>query len=183
MSTSIGIDLDAAIRESAFPDGIPVTFRGQQFTLPAELPLDVFDPLLDERVDLVGLLRIAFGEGGNEAVGDAIITALFNRPNLPLVLRDAIYDSLRLLFGQEQFDAFQAHRPGLSTYGRLISGLFQKYGVSLGEAFASPASSETGGATSSPTSPATTPVSTPEEPSVAPEPAPASLESVASATS
>src|SRR6478735_2126544 len=51
------IDLDAARRERQQPDGLPVILAGEEFTLPAELPLDVFDPFLSEDFDLAGLIR------------------------------------------------------------------------------------------------------------------------------
>lgn len=180
MSTTAAnvIDLDAAIRESSFPDGIQVPYKGTTYVLPAELPLDVFDPLLSPDFDLVGLIKTVLGEDGQAEgdLGDAVISVLFKRPNLPLEVRDTIYASLALLFGEDQWTQFQAQRPGVATLTVLIKGLFTSYGVALGEAFGSGGSSESDGDSSKETSSSTT-ESTPAEPSDAPEPETASSES------
>ncbi len=180
MSAALGIDLNAAVRESKYPDGIPVTFGDKTFILPSELPVDVFDPLLDADFDLVGLIK-ALLDSTKADIGEALVDLLTNRPDLPVEIRDTIYACLGLLFGAEQFAQFRELRPGIGTYARLIGGLAKEYGSSLGEAFASPTSSESGGATSSPTSPGTTPASTPAPSGVAPEPSTGSSASVVSA--
>jgi hypothetical protein len=175
------IDLDAARREGSFPDGIPVVFGGQTFTLPSELPLDIIDPLLADEFDLVGLVK-ELSSIEAETYSDTLVQLLTARPNLPTSIRDTFHDVLRLLFGAEAFADFQSHRPGLSTYALLIRRLSTAYGVSLGEAFASLASSATGGATSSTTSNEST-ASTPASSGDAPEPATASSVSAVSAHS
>src|SRR5690606_12695592 len=144
VTAALGIDLNAAVRESKSPDGIPVVYGDKTFTLPAELPVDVFDPLLDSEFDLVGLIK-ALLDSTKDDLGEAIVDLLTNRPDLPVEVRDTVYDCLGLLFGEEQFAEFRAQRPGFTTYARLIGGLAKEYGTTLGEAFASPASSESGG--------------------------------------
>lgn len=186
-----GLDLDAAIREHVNPDGLPVRFKGEVFTLPAEFPIDVLDPFLRGEFDFVGLVK-AIVEAGDEVdpetgqkqgIVAGVVDVLLERPTLPAEVVDAFHLALRGLFGSDQYDRFLALRPGNRSLPALVRGLARKYGVSLGEAFASPSSSDTAGATSSPNSPATTPDSTPETPSAGPEPAPGSSESDASATS
>lgn len=168
------LDLDAARRESKYPDGFPLRKGGTTFVLPAELPLEVFDPLLSEELDLVGILKAALEEKGgdaDESLGEVIVDVLMSRPTLPRQVIAAIQDCLRVLFDAEtpgNFDAFAATRPSVNDYLRLVKGLLPLYGVSLGEAFGSPASSESDGATLKQTSPSTAD-STPEVSGDAPE--------------
>lgn len=185
MSTTgpIGIDLDAAIRESAYPDGIPVPYKGHTFTMPAECPIDVFDPLLSADFNLVGVLGAILDDTDGKDMGESVMSVLFERPSLPAEARDTIYECLCLLFGAEQWAEFQALRPGLTTYAALIRGLLNVYGVSLGEAFASGDSSKNSGPTPNPTSPVSTPGSTPASSSAAPKRKKASSVSAGPATS
>jgi hypothetical protein len=182
MTTPALIDLDAARREGEYPEGIPVRFGGKDYMLPSELPIDVFDPFLSEDLDLIGLLKPIFAATENRAddksIGDLVIDTLTTRPALPKEFIGAIQDSLALLFGADQFAAFSADRPGVGDYLRLIRGLVKAYGVTLGEAFASPASSENGGATQSQTSTASTestPAPSGDPAVVIPEPTPESV--------
>jgi len=175
-SQSIIIDLDASRRESAHPDGIPVRLGGDDFLLPAELPVDVFDPFLDPNFDLTGIIRDAMDQAKmseGASLESIIIDVLFERPTIPVQLVNAIFAAFAILFGDEQYARFKAHRPSLPDYGRLARGLFRAYGASLGEAFASPAPSALGGATQKPTSPAST-SSTPDSSGADQEPATAS---------
>lgn len=176
MAENFGINLDAAERETAYPDGIPVTRKGITFMLPSELPLDVFDPLLDPKLDLTGLIKRAL-ESQTEDTTEAVLEVIFSRDALVLELRDAFYACIKVLFGEEQYEEWAATRPGLRTYGNLIRGLLREYGVGLGEAFKSPTSSGDAGPTSKETSPDTSPATTPDSSDVAPEPATDSSES------
>lgn len=162
------LDLDAARREAAYPDGIPVVKGGQTFTLPAELPVEVFDPFLSENLGLVDILKDALSEKADDkGLGELVIDTLLARPSLPADLLQAIKDAFAVLF-DEQYPAFVATRPSVQDYVRLTRGLVQAYGVSLGEATASPGSSESAGATPKPTSTSTTD-STPEASGDTPE--------------
>ena len=173
------IDLDAARRESAFPDGINVPFRGETYTLPGELPADVFDPFLTPEFDLSGLLVTLFKDDDAEKkeLGDRVVGLLLDRPMLPAEIITAIYAALELLFGDEQWATFKAARPSIPDIARLVSGLFRLYGVSLGEAFASVGSVTNAGPTSKQTSPLGIPVSTPDASGDAPAPETGSSES------
>jgi hypothetical protein len=153
------IDLDAAAREVQFPDGIPLRKGGKDFLLPAELPADVFDPFLSEELDLVGLFQQVLSdraEDSEESIGGDIIDMLIARPALPRQFIAALYEGFEVLFGTEQYAEFKATRPSVADYLRLVKGLMPLYGTSLGEAFASPASSASAGATPKPISPSTT---------------------------
>lgn len=176
MNAFIGIDLDAPAREGAFPEGIPIRRGGRDFILPAELPIDVFDPLLAEDFDLTGLIT-ALTSSQTANFGEAIVEVLTSRPDLPRTFIDTIYKSFELLFGAEQFAEFQKTRPGIPTYSYLVRGLFEVYGTTLGEAFASPEQSEDDGATQKPTSSASI-SSTSEASTDAPASAPATSEFV-----
>lgn len=192
------LDLDAAVREATDGDGIRMPYRGQEFILPAELPLDVFDPFLTDDFDLVGLVRDfldadrrAKAEGRVADIGEIVVEILFNRPSLPVQVLGAFYDALRAIFNTrgedgtvvDNFARFQALKPGVTSYALLVRMLLQAYGVGLGEAFTSPGTSTTAGATSKPTSPGSTPGSTPETSSAPQEPTEASSVSDGSATS
>lgn len=173
MSTDVvHLDLDAAEREIAYPDGINLRLGGHTYTLPAELPLDVLDPLIAEDFDLAGLIVELTSIGGDD-LGESVVNLLTKRPDLPRQFKETIHGCLRLLMGGEAFDAFLATRPSLQKYGRLIRGVLGLYGTTLGEATASLTTSGTGGATSNQTSDAST-ESMPEPSSAGPEPSPGS---------
>lgn len=156
------IDLDAAKREARYPDGIPVALGGQTFTLPAELPVATFDPLLSDELDLVGVVsKVLADEASTKSVIDQVIDVLTDRPDLPTAVLAAIHGCFRILFGPEQYETFAAQRPSVQDYVRLVKALVSLYGVNLGEAFASAGSSESDGQTPKPTSQSTTD-STPE---------------------
>ncbi len=165
------LDLDAARREVAHPEGIRVRFGGEDYLLPSELPLDVFDPFLSDDLDLVAVIRDFSTMGDAKAAdgkaksedeeNEGWAAALFAHPNLPRQFIHATHAALEALFGPEDYVRFRANRPSLGDYGRLIQGLVKLYSVSLGEAFASLTSADGDGQTSNPTSPAPTPESTP----------------------
>lgn len=154
------IDLDAAKRESQYPDGINVRHGATDFVLPAELPADVLDPIL--LLDLPALLKkvldTAEGKdaGDEDDLGQIVLDVLFDRPDLPADLLNAVRSVFAALFGPDQYPVFLSNRPSIPDYVRLIRGLLPLYGVSLGEALGSADSSESGGATSNPTSSSTT---------------------------
>ena len=160
MTKAPGLDLDAARRESAFPDGIPITFGQKTFTLPVELPLDVIDTLVSDEFGLINLIK-SLVANGEKNIGKAVVDTFLSGVNIPKQVLDSVYELLAVLFGRDQWEEFRAQRPSLPDLGRLGGYLIEHYGVSLGEAFASLTSSVPGGATSKPTSPATT-GSTPE---------------------
>lgn len=165
---TFGIDLDAARRERQQPEGIPVTLAGEAFLLPAELPLDVFDPFLDEEFDLAGLIRDGITRyKADEAAGveGVVVDILFLRPDLPLDIIGRVFEAFSILFGgDEEFARFKRTRPSVIDYAELFKGLYRGYGVGLGEAFASLASSGAAGETQKQTSDAST-ESTSETPS------------------
>ncbi len=144
------IDLDAARREAEVPDALPLTYKGQDFALPAELPADVFDPLLSEDLDLVGIVKPFLADGID--YGQAVIDLLTDRPGVPGEVVGAIHGVFAALFGEGDYARFRGLKPSLSDYGRLVKALVPAYGIDLGEAFASPASSESDGATQKQTS-------------------------------
>lgn len=165
------IDMNAARRERSAPESLPVAFGDSTFHLPAELPVDVFDPFLTDELGLSGLIEegIALyktpGDDGKEReISSVVVDVLFARPSLPLELIRAIYASFEILFGPEQYVTFKAQRPTLLDYAFLFKALYTAYGVSLGEAFASLAPSTSDGETPKQTS-ASTEESTPETPS------------------
>lgn len=162
------LDLDAELREIAMPDGIRVPYRGEVFILPAELPLDVINPLLDEDLDLAGIIKQVFSARGDGV--DAMFDVLLARPDLPKSALKAFHGVWGALFG-EQYAAFLAKKPGHKTYATLFRLLVKEYAVSLGEASASLASSESDAAPSKPTSSGTT-SSTPAASDASPESAP-----------
>lgn len=155
------LDLDAAAarRESSFPGGIPIKLGGETFTLPAELPAEALDPLLDLDVDMASIVASAARvqatgdtDEAKDVGGQILIEALLSNPNLPVDVIRGVYASLAVLFGEEQWALWLTKKPSIPTYAVLLRGLWRAYGVSLGEAFASAAPSASDGETSSPTS-------------------------------
>jgi hypothetical protein len=108
---------------------------------------------------------------------DIFTKTLEDRPAALADIWSALHDTFAALFDTAenpgQYAAFRALRPSLKDYGRLVRALTRAYGVSLGEAFASPVSSKSGGTTPNPTSPDSTD-STPDGSGADPEPATAS---------
>ena len=154
------LDLDAAAREAGTPDGILLVLKGVEYELPAELPIDVFDPFLSDDFDLVALIRAYYDAGeraGEDASGLGVVLSLLeDRPLLHRQTIAAVSAALRSLFGEEQYATFLAGRPSIEDFSRVGSHLVDEYGVSLGELFASPTTSTTGGATQKQTSEPTT---------------------------
>jgi len=180
-------DLDAARREATGRDSLTFKYAGGAYQLPVEMPLDVLDPFLARDFNLVGLIReftspqkVKDPETGdlvNEDWTKTLERVLFTREDLPAEVLDAIHGAFSLLFGADDYARFRAARPSAQDYIRLVTSLSAKYGVSLGEAFASPSSStEDGGATSKETS-ESTPESTPAPSGDAQVSEPASSES------
>lgn len=159
----------AARREGSDDPNVRVTFDGNEYVLPPELPASVLDPLIDGDLDLVGLIKVAYDASrdqrrsadSRDRMESMIWETLAGHPDLPVSVVRAIRDSLALLFGADQWAAFQASAPSLSDIGALIVGLVSEYGVGLGEALRSANSSGTGGTTSNPTSAGSVPGSMP----------------------
>lgn len=169
-------DFDAAKREEEQPDGIRLTFKGETFILPAELPLDIFDALLSEKLDLTGIFTELLNSEDDADGFVAVLKLLIDRPTLPKALLDAIHACFASLFGEEDYARFRKLRPSIKDVVRIGRGLLERYGMSLGEAFASRDSSEAAGATSKEPSNSIT-ESTPAASGDDAEPAPASSES------
>jgi hypothetical protein len=172
--TSNEIDLDflAGRREATEPDGIPVKFRGQTFLLPAELPVDVLDPLLDDEHGVFDMFRDVLQA---RSVAGGLVDALIAPGNL-LRVRGAVEAVFERLFGVDEYAQFKNLRPSFADYMRIVEGLRRLYGVSLGEAYESLTSSAAGGATPNPTSADST-GSTPEPSGDAPANGPGTSES------
>jgi hypothetical protein len=169
-SNVIDLDQQAGRREATEPEGIPVKFRGQTFLLPSELPVDAFDPLLDDDLGLLDIVRdIA---GSEKGITGSLLDVLLT-PGTIKRARKAVEAVFEQLFGPDQYAAFRALRPSIPDYIRIVQGLRRLYGVSLGEAFASLTSSESSGATPKQTSPDST-SSTPAASGAAPDSAPGS---------
>lgn len=155
----------AAKREARGAGGmIVVAIDGENFVLPRELPASLLDKVVSEEFEIGRLLAVAlknFMGGKNTAENSDVLTDTLEQiPTLPLALVNGILDMLAELFGAEQWARYKATGPSIEDNIELLKGLVAEYGVTLGELFASPASSTSAGATSNPTSPASTPGST-----------------------
>jgi hypothetical protein len=148
-------------REVQFPDGITVHLNNHAFRFPAELPAAALDPLLSDKLDLLGLLAdLARSQSGGTTWD--MVEMLFKRPALPKNFLDAVYATYENLLGAEEYERFESVQPSVADYFRLTKALSRLYGVQLGKLFGLGSSSESDSETSSPTSADTT-VSTPEE--------------------
>jgi hypothetical protein len=151
MTSNTMIDLDAARRERECPSGLKVVLGGEDFTLPAELPLDVVDILISPRLGLMAVVQTALLDGSSTRnVVDAVM-ARFESVTALEETKGALTGMVTGLFG-DQWDRFAALRPTVQDMAVLVQGLLSKYGVGLGELFASLVSSPSGGGTSSTTS-------------------------------
>lgn len=157
------IDLDAerqarAAKREGAGEAVDIALCGEQFKLPAELPLAVLERLLDPDVEISQMLILALRafQQGSEQSGDVIIRTLTAQPDLPLGFVRAVVSALDLLFGPDQWARYQAVNPSAQDTIALVRGLLAGYGVGLGEAFSSPELSESAGSTPKPTSAAST---------------------------
>lgn len=164
------IDLNAersarAAKREGRGDIIEVPFGEDTYVLPAELPATVVDMLLDPQVEIAQLFimtlrNIKSGPANDNAIA-LIADVLTDAPSLPLGFVRAVRAATQELFGEEQWERFQAQKPSVEDFGALVWGLIKAYGAGLGEAFSSSAPATPGGTTSSVTSSASTD-STPE---------------------
>lgn len=158
MPKEVDIDLDVVAGELA-PRTVKI--KGQVYTWPAELPATVLLPLLDEDLDLVGVVRDVWsmaGDSGELNINDALDRLLVRR-NLPRLFWDRFQESLSVLFdagGEGQAEKFFATSPSLPQLIRITSAVWKTYGVSLGEASAPSGQSDGDGTGQKETSSATT---------------------------
>jgi len=161
-----GINLDALLGEATTR---PLTYKGQTFDLPGELPGAAVAPFLDPHLGLVDLITDLLKE---EDTYDSLIDGAFEhlktRPTLPLDLLAAAKAALDSLL-EEHADAFYALNPTVPAYFVLAQHIVTEYGATLADFFGLGASSEDGGESSKPTSPTGIPASTPEGSGDAPE--------------
>jgi hypothetical protein len=152
------LDLDAerAARREAAAKPVRLRLGGRTFDLPAELPIDVLQPLENLDIDLAMLIRqavtLAQGQSDPAAATALVVDLLVANPNLPKSLIDAVRQMGQRLLGEEAYAALVASRPSYHDVAAVAKYLFKSYGVSLGNASGSNGSSETAGATSPVTS-------------------------------
>lgn len=161
---------DAAQHE-ARGETLPIMFGGVTIAeLPAELPIDVLDPLRVVSEDIALLLRwglrIAEQGGKVDAQREGIglfLDLLSGNEKLPDDLVMVATGIARRLLGDEGYAAFIAQRPSREDVFALARGVIDWYGVGLGESLRSTDSSTSDGPTSRETSPTGFPESTPDE--------------------
>lgn len=173
--TNDDLELDLDQGRAASNEHKPKRIRvgGKLIDLPQELPIDVFEPLLDVDADVSLLFRQALD--ARETAGDnqmglvsAVIDMLVVNPQLPKQLVEAVKEMARRLVGDEGYADLAAARLSTAEAGKIAKFLGRAYGVSLGEASPSSGSAEEGsGATSQLTSSGATD-STPEASGTAP---------------
>lgn len=107
------IDLNAsrAARQEVLREPMVVELENATYELPPELPIGVTDILAD-------LANIK-----EDQVGPAQL--------------NTVYEAMKLLFGEEQWADFR-NRASMNDVLILIQGVFEAYGVSLGELAVSP---------------------------------------------
>lgn len=117
------LDLDEvkAARTEAVGGGYEVRFGGESFHLPAEIPADVVDRLLD--------LQVVTDDLDPEA--ETMTT------EQQKALHEALISLAVVLLGEEQWQAFSKHRPSLEDIQALVDGVLTLYGMKPGESGAS----------------------------------------------
>ncbi|MFJ8043791.1 hypothetical protein ACIRBX_25145 [Kitasatospora sp. NPDC096147] len=173
-----GIDLDAARtrRLAAAADKArtaqaeytvgeePVVLGGTEVAvLPAELPLEVWQPLVGIPylpLLLRKLVEAAQSQGEQQAeAAGLIVDVLGSEPSLPADLVGAFAEMGRRLLGQEGYDRLMAQKPSHSDVLELARYAWSKYlsgGAGLGELIGPSEPSTTAGTTSKPTFSGTT---------------------------
>lgn len=155
------IDLDAVLGES---EPKPLRYKGQEFSLPGELPGSALSPFLNPNLgipqliaDLINAEEQAEQGGDDEDAGwvSKLIDTLIAKPTLPVQLLDAARDALAALLG-EQSEAFFALNPSVNAYAALAARIPTEYGTDLADFFFSAGSSDSDGEQPKPTSSAST---------------------------
>jgi len=120
----LSIDLDAAraARREARGEAPTVTFGGETFALPVELPFEIAE------------------------VGQRL-----NAATTSTDVAEAMHDAMRMLLADD-YDRFMALRPSLQDLTALVEGIPGEYGISTGESRASRRSSRSSTDRSRPTS-------------------------------
>ncbi|MCC9309141.1 hypothetical protein LN042_18980 [Kitasatospora sp. RB6PN24] len=153
----------------------PIVLGGVQVAvLPAELPLEVWQPLIGIPYLPLLLRKLveaaqSKGEQQAEAAG-LVVDVLGSEPTLPADLVAAVGEMGRRLLGADGYEQLMAARPSHSDIVELVRYAWSKYlggGAGLGELIAPSATPSSGGTTSNPTSSGST-GSTPEESGSAP---------------
>jgi len=171
LDDDLDFDLDSIAAQRREGGRRPMRFRwrNEVMELPSELPLDVLAPLKGQASSLSLVFAEAIGagtSGGGRDSTEIILSVIASKPDLPSELVDAVTEMGRRLFNSEehpeQWERFIAGRPSTDDAVALGRKLFDRYGVTLGEASPSSGSSPAGGRTSSATSGASTTASTPE---------------------
>lgn len=153
--------------------------------LPAELPMDVLEPLTKIDIDTALLFRSVLdvykSTGQKDAAASVesligmLVDLVLTNPKLPQELVGAVKDMGRRVLGEDGYIAFVAARPSLQDGAALVKGLATKYSLSSGKSSA-PSTSSNGGRTSTPISGTTSADSTSTGSGGAPD-SPASSES------
>jgi hypothetical protein len=150
------VDLDRAraARREGHGDAIEVRNKGQAFRLPIEMPIDAVERLAD-LAELGEKATVLTGADASRALRqvsvilDGGLAVLFCDEEKPPKDGEPHADGC-------QWPRFLDTKPTLNDKVALVEGVFAAYGVSLGEALASTASSATGGRRSPRTSKTTT---------------------------
>lgn len=164
------LDLDAArdARAQARAEHtgpVELRFGGEVIAeLPAELPVEVLEPLMSVDLDLAALAREAL-DAMNSSDADAqskavelVIDLIVANPRLPQDLIRAGQEMGRRLLTEDGYARFVARRPSLQDVNELAKQLVKRY-ARLGESLRS-STPAADGTTSKPISPTTTTVST-----------------------
>lgn len=174
----VGIDLDAA-RERRLAAAAekaraakaeytvgeePLIFGGATVaTLPAELPLAVWEPLVGIPylpLLLRSLVEAAQAQGDQQTeAASLIVDVLGSEPSLPTDLLAAAAEMGRRLLGEDGFARLMDQRPSHPDIFELVCAVWAKYfpgGAGLGELMGPSESLSSAGTTSKPTSSGTT---------------------------
>ncbi|TMR93291.1 hypothetical protein [Nonomuraea basaltis] len=155
------LDLDAARASRSGTKGkpIPLRFGGEIICyLPAELPVDVLEPLAHLNVDTALIARTvlhAMKEAdltkAGLSIASMVVDLVIQNPKLPGELLDAVRWMGRRLMGEDGYEQFVAQRPSVADVAAFIKGLGGRYSFRLGESMPSSSDSDSG-ESSTPTS-------------------------------
>ncbi|MEU4231181.1 hypothetical protein AB0F17_43390 [Nonomuraea sp. NPDC026600] len=165
---SVVLDLNAARASRSGTEGKPIELRlgGAVILLPAELPVDVLEPLAHLNVDTALIARTVLNalKETNQvqaglSIASMVVDLVIQNPSLPGELLDAVRLMGRRLMSDGGYEAFVAERPSILDVGALLKGLAGRYAFSAGESKPSSSDSANGDA-STPTSSTTSTDST-----------------------
>lgn len=120
MSNVVDLDAARAAKQEQNPNQTVIRFKGQEWPLPVEMPLDITEPLIE-----VQKLQPVLEDPDSEL-----------SPDQQMAVVSALREIIKNLLG-DRYEAFKALRLGMSEYQAFVEAALGSYGVNQGNSGAS----------------------------------------------